>query len=65
MAKQLERGVKIGRNQLCPCGSKMKYKYCCLKRIEEQTRIKLETMRRFQEIEKVPDAEVTEEKNDS
>ena len=21
---------KIGRNQPCPCGSKRKYKYCCL-----------------------------------
>lgn len=21
---------KVGRNQPCPCGSKLKYKYCCL-----------------------------------
>src|SRR3974390_1256100 len=21
---------KIGRNDLCPCGSKLKYKFCCL-----------------------------------
>lgn len=23
---------KVGRNQLCPCGSKRKYKKCCLKK---------------------------------
>ena len=23
--------AKIGRNELCPCGSGKKYKYCCLK----------------------------------
>jgi hypothetical protein len=22
--------MKIGRNELCPCGSKKKYKKCCL-----------------------------------
>lgn len=26
---QPERGVKIGRNDLCPCGSGKKYKRCC------------------------------------
>lgn len=25
-------GRKIGRNEYCPCGSKMKYKYCCLRK---------------------------------
>ena len=24
------RNVKVGRNDLCPCGSGLKYKKCCL-----------------------------------
>lgn len=28
-------GQKIGRNILCPCGSGNKYKYCCLKKKEQ------------------------------
>jgi hypothetical protein len=24
----------VGRNQDCPCGSKMKFKYCCLDNIQ-------------------------------
>jgi hypothetical protein len=31
---------KIGRNDLCPCGSGKKYKHCCLLR-KEQTRDRL------------------------
>ena len=27
--------MKIGRNDLCPCGSGKKYKYCCLNNKEE------------------------------
>jgi len=30
--KTIRNGIKIGRNQLCPCGSKMKFKYCHGKR---------------------------------
>ena len=32
---------KIGRNEICPCGSLMKYKYCCLpkKRRQEQKQV--------------------------
>lgn len=26
---QVYRNLEIGRNDLCSCGSKMKYKYCC------------------------------------
>ena len=26
---------KIGRNDLCPCGSNHKYKDCCLKKVEQ------------------------------
>jgi len=33
------RGVKVGRNDPCPCGSGRKYKRCCLGK-EEQTRPK-------------------------
>ncbi len=36
-SQQNEKGIpykrsepKIGRNQLCPCGSNKKYKHCCL-----------------------------------
>jgi hypothetical protein len=28
--------AKIGRNQLCPCGSGKKYKYCCLSQEQHQ-----------------------------
>ena len=26
----IKKGVKINRNALCPCGSEIKYKKCCL-----------------------------------
>ena len=26
---------KIGRNELCPCGSKIKFKHCCLKKVQQ------------------------------
>jgi hypothetical protein len=29
---------KIGRNSLCPCGSGLKYKHCCLPKDEERAR---------------------------
>ena len=29
---------KIGRNSLCPCGSGLKYKHCCLSKDEERAR---------------------------
>jgi hypothetical protein len=25
--------IDVGRNEACPCGSKMKFKYCCLDKI--------------------------------
>ena len=25
-----DRGYKVGRNELCPCGSGLKYKKCCI-----------------------------------
>ena len=28
--------MKIGRNQLCPCGSGLKYKKCCLNKTKEE-----------------------------
>lgn len=34
--RQLSRGVKIGRNDKCSCGSGLKYKKCCLRRMEAQ-----------------------------
>ena len=36
---KLERGMRVGRNEKCPCGSGKKYKKCCLlkKRVLEQS----------------------------
>src|SRR5690625_2048692 len=31
---------KVGRNDLCPCGSGKKYKNCCMKKKQEQTTAK-------------------------
>ena len=28
--RQLEKALKIGRNEPCPCGSGKKYKKCCI-----------------------------------
>jgi uncharacterized protein YecA (UPF0149 family) len=28
------RGPKVGRNDLCPCGSGRKYKRCCLGKLQ-------------------------------
>ena len=30
LQETVTRGLKIGRNDLCPCGSGLKYKKCCL-----------------------------------
>ncbi|MBI3618623.1 SEC-C domain-containing protein, partial [Candidatus Peregrinibacteria bacterium] len=34
---------KVGRNEPCPCGSRKKYKKCCLPRDEEKEREELRT----------------------
>ena len=31
----LVRRVKIGRNDLCPCGSNLKFKKCCIDKVKE------------------------------
>ncbi len=31
--------MKIGRNQLCPCGSGLKYKKCCLNKLKEDNKL--------------------------
>ena len=31
--------MKIGRNQLCPCGSGLKYKKCCLNKLKEDSKL--------------------------
>lgn len=36
---------KIGRNELCPCGSGKKYKKCCMSEITIKTHIRLEKLR--------------------
>ena len=33
-----ENFKKLGRNELCSCGSGVKYKKCCLRNIEEELR---------------------------
>jgi len=41
----IRRGKKVGRNDLCPCGSGKKYKHCCLPKIkanEQSSRTKVE-----------------------
>src|SRR5579863_9190643 len=35
-------GVKLGRNELCHCGSSEKYKYCCLAKDEESEKAALD-----------------------
>lgn len=39
---RLSGNMKIGRNQLCPCGSGLKYKKCCLNKPKEDNNIKEE-----------------------
>ena len=31
----LKRRVKIGRNDICPCGSGVKFKRCCIDKVRE------------------------------
>ncbi len=33
--------MSIGRNALCPCGSGLKYKKCCLKRVSAEAQLYL------------------------
>lgn len=32
--KTIRRDVSVGRNESCPCGSKRKFKHCCLRKIK-------------------------------
>lgn len=34
VAEKVVSRTKIGRNQLCPCGSNKKYKFCCMRKQE-------------------------------
>ena len=43
---------KIGRNELCSCGSKIKYKKCCLKKEMEQLEIDNRAQRAIESAEK-------------
>ncbi len=38
MAQQLSKSNKIPRNKPCPCGSKIKFKHCCWKKIQDHDR---------------------------
>ena len=50
--RQLIGSARIGRNQLCPCGSKMKYKHCCLIKQRESIKKQREIRRALDDIEK-------------
>lgn len=39
---------RIGRNELCPCGSSKKYKNCCLAKDDNDTKNQLKTNYRFE-----------------
>lgn len=39
--------IKIGRNDLCPCGSGRKYKKCCMMRISKETDIKTFYLKKY------------------
>ena len=43
---------KTGRNELCPCGSKIKYKKCCLKKQMEQLEIFNQVQKAIESAEK-------------
>jgi len=45
---RLKREEKIGRNELCPCGSGKKYKKCCLIK-ERENLIRQQEMRKIVE----------------
>ncbi len=53
---------KIGRNQLCPCGSGIKYKKCCLAREQKQLQIQREFRRSLDDYKKKSETEKEEEK---
>ena len=52
MTQQLRKEIDVGRNKLCPCGSKIKYKKCCLKKMEENERIRIQLMREVKILKK-------------
>ena len=39
----MKNDTKTGRNDKCPCGSGLKYKKCCLVRLDEFKKIEWET----------------------
>ncbi len=40
---------KTGRNEICPCGSLMKYKYCCLLKIQNQEQGQMAAIHKMQQ----------------
>lgn len=50
---QVYRNSIIGRNDLCTCGSKMKYKYCCE---GKQNKQRIAQMKRNDEIVNITEA---------
>ena len=48
---------KIGRNQLCPCGSGIKHKKCCLRREQIQIQHQQEFRRALDDYKKKSETE--------
>ena len=59
--KQLKKQLKVGRNELCSCGSGKKYKKCCLIKQQEQSKNKLETIKI---LDNFKESQSTKDKND-
>lgn len=49
-SRQLKKQPKIGRNDLCPCGSGSKYKKCCLIKQQEYFNKQVEMQKQVEEL---------------
>ena len=60
MTNLFNKSQKIGRNELCPCGSGKKYKRCCLEEDEKNERknVKDEYFQRIKEEDNLSDNQV-------
>lgn len=52
---------KLGRNDVCVCGSGIKYKKCCMKKYETAARILRETQNPRMQNYTIPGVRVTED----
>ena len=56
--------MKVGRNDLCPCGSGKKYKKCCLEKDEQERSANMKLMQNQNHFEPEVDEWEPEEKNE-